>query len=506
MIRSLILPFTICALAGCTAVMGTLGARTGGPVSLDVMPQFNGGNFQAQALVTPYASSSVDHLVVSLHVLGDGGGESAVTSGGLLVEKDVASSSFGVPVRFMDLHHDTTYRIRAKAYKAPGRDEIHAISVASASYTDHHVGSDDRPSLASLPVQLADRMFSGQASSSVDFSDGQLVHTGAETIAYEGAPSPPPRVVGTLKNFADYGTLPYALQRTAPLQIGSKLYLFGGTTTSGETNQILVASISDAGMLGPFSVVNGNSLVNVRSGHFATQVGNYVYVIGGIRNGESTPLASVERAVVNADGTLGAFAVDGGVSLNTPRGLFTAYNTGTYVYAIGGKTPYLGTVERAKINSNGTLGPFVVDSLTLNTARMSAAGVRVGRYFYVVGGESSGSNQLNSIERSTVSSDGTLGAFTVDGRTLSSRRNRMGSVVLADKIYFFGGYNNGFLSAVDSATINSDDTFSTFTTSTTTELVTGLENGVTFMTSNSVYYIGGYNFSIMNKIQRAPIE
>lgn len=506
-IRSLLLPLSVIGLAGCSAVVGTLGIRTGGPVTVEVVPQFKSGGFRAQALVTPYASSSVDHLVVTLHRRDDQGGETAVTSGGLPIEKDVASGSLTVPLRFMDLHQNTKYRIRAAAYRAPGRDAADLISVASASYADLDVGMDDRPQLANLPVQLVDRLFSGQASASIDFTAGGLVHSGVETIAYQDI-QPELRPEGTLKNFASYATLPYPLQRTAPLQIGDKLYLFGGTTVSGvavNTSKILVSSIGDDGMLGPFTEVAGRTLVSARSGHYATRVGNYVYLIGGIDPFEGTAMASVERAAIGSDGTLGAFETVAGGSLNTARGLFTGYNTGSYVYAIGGRNPYLDTVERAPINPDGTLGPFTVDSLKLKVARMSAGGVRVGRYLYMVGGEGFG-GQLNTLERATVNSDGTLGAFALDARTLSSRRNRMGSVVLADKIYFFGGFDDGFLSAVDSATINADDTFGPFAITNTTSLVTGLENGVTFLTRNAVYYLGGYNGSILNTIQRAPIE
>ncbi|MNW99314.1 Kelch motif protein [compost metagenome] len=510
MIRTLVLPLTVFALAGCATLAGSLGIRPATPVDIEVLPQFRAGTFQTQALVTPHSSASVDHLVVSLHRR-VGGGEEAVRNGlGLPVEKDVASGSFSVPLTFKDLHQSTSYRIRAHAYAAPGRNGTDLISDPGSSYVDLDVGMDDRPPLAVLPVKLADRMFAGEATSSIAFTPGQLGHTGVERITFQGA-TPPPRPVGTLGTFVSHGVLPYALDRSAAFQVGNKLYLLGGSTSNGGpptgvTKQILVATISETGELGTFTELSGRTLVTARCGHFATRVGDYLYVIGGLSYDENTAMASVERARITPEGDLEAFAIVPGSALNTPRGLFTGLNTGTYVYAIGGKVGYLQTVERAKIQADGSLGPFVTDPIRLETGRMTAAGVWIGTNFYVIGGETHAATQLRTIERATLKPDGTLGAFTMDNRLLSRPRNRMGVAALANVMYFFGGYDNGFLSQIDSTTIQPDDTLGAFSFAGGTQLVTGLENGITFMTSSSVYYIGGYNFSLLKTIQRAPIQ
>jgi hypothetical protein len=508
MIRSLALPLTVFALAGCATLVGNLGTRPATPTSIEVLPQVIGGSFGTQALLTPYSSGSVDHLVVSLHRRVSGGEEAILTNLGQPVEKDVASGSFTVPLTFKDLRHETSYRIRAHAYRAPGRNATDLISDPGISYVDLEVGMDDRPTLAMLPVKLVDRMFSGEATSSIAFTPGQLGHTGVEQITFQGAPTPPSRPVGTLGTFVSHGTLPYALDRSAAFQVGNKLYLLGGSTPTGVTNKILVATISETGELGAFTELSGRTLATARCGHFATRIGNYLYVIGGLSHDENTAMTSVERAHITPEGDLEAFAPVPGSALNTPRGLFTGLNTGTHVYAIGGKVGFLDSVERAKIQVDGTLGPFVTDPITLHTGRMSAAGVWIGTTFYVIGGEGpfSGPTQLKTIERATLKPDGTLGAFTMDSRMLSRPRNRMGVAALANVLYFFGGFDNGFLSQIDSAAIQPDDTLGSFSFASGTQLVTGLENGITFMTSSAVYYIGGYNYSLLNTIQRAPIQ
>lgn len=514
MIRSLVLPLTVFALAGCATLAGTLGSGPAAPLSIEILPQFRGGSFQNQALLTPHSSASVDHLVVSLHRRVDGGEVAVRTSLGLPVEKDVASSSFTVPLTFKDLHHATSYRIRAHAYAAPGRNDSDLISDPSNSFVDLDVTMDDRPTLAMLPVKLIDRRFSGEATTSIAFTPGQLGHSGVERISFQGGPTPPPRPVGTLGTFVSHGTLPYALDRSAAFQLGDKLYLLGGSITTsggrstGVTNKILVATISDAGVLGPFTELSGKTLATPRCGHFATRVGDYLYLIGGVGYDEQSALNSIERARITPEGTLEAFATVPGLTLNTPRGLFTGFNSGTYVYAIGGKTGFYDSVERAKIQADGTLGPFVTDSIRLNTGRMSAAGVWLGSTFYLIGGEGPlvNATQLATIERATVKSDGTLSAFTLDSRRMSQPRNRMGVAALANVMYFFGGFDGYFLSHLDSTSIQPDGTLGAFSRPSGITLMTGLENGITFMTSSAVYYIGGYNGVLLSTVQRAPIQ
>jgi hypothetical protein len=141
--------------------------------------------------------------------------------------------------------------------------------------------------------------------------------------------------------------------------------------------------------------------------------------------------------------------------------------------------------------------------------------IRVGQYVYLPGGEGAGNaGSLTSIERSTIQADGSLGAFSTYGRSLSKPRNRLGYAILANRMYLFGGYDstiNQFGRAVDACTIDANGELSSFAADATCSLAVGLENGTTIMTSTAAYNFGGYVNSGpatlgLDTIQQAQIE
>jgi N-acetylneuraminic acid mutarotase len=83
----------------------------------------------------------------------------------------------------------------------------------------------------------------------------------------------------------------------------------------------------------PFATVADVSLTTARRGHASVVIGNYLYIVGGF--GDS-PLNSIERAIIHADGSLGPFSPVPEVSLATARYGHTATVVGSYLYVIGG--------------------------------------------------------------------------------------------------------------------------------------------------------------------------
>ena len=115
-------------------------------------------------------------------------------------------------------------------------------------------------------------------------------------------------------------------------------------------------------------------------------IGNYVYIIGG--HGGATQLASVERALINADGTVGQFA-DTGKPLQTARYLHSSIVVGGYLYVMGGigAAGELTSVERAPINADGSLGAFVTLTDTpLQAVQVGQTNLVIGDQLYVIGG------------------------------------------------------------------------------------------------------------------------
>jgi len=362
-------------------------------------------------------------------------------------------------------------------------------------------------------------------SATVRVADNSLVGstavTAAFTLAVTGMVTPPEvRTQGVLQPFAFQSTLPSGLQETMPITVGDRLYLLGGVSSGGvSTNQILSAQIDQNGDVGTFLPVAGISLAVPRHFGWATRVGNYVYVIGGfVGSKESGSTGTVERATINPDGTLGPFAVVPGVTLVTPRGGFAFINTGTFLTVTGGHNgnvaSTLSSTERAVVKPDGSIETFQSVATPMTSRRWSMPGVRIDNYFYVLGGE--GPNQigtvssLNTIERATIGSDGSLGAFSLVSATLSQARNRSGYAVLADKLYLFGGFTGtGFLTTVERGTISPTGELSGFGPDQVSTLAQGLENGVTIQVRDqAIYYIGGYNYQNtagVARVQKAPI-
>ncbi|MBO9541294.1 hypothetical protein J7643_11955 [bacterium] len=190
-------------LSGCAGpLVGTTGA---GDASLSVLAAVQDGQFRTQAPgLTPYTKSSINHLVLKLYTW-DGATETAVVRGAGEVKVDVGAASLNEPVTFKNLHHDTTYRIRAFAYKATGEATDDLISTTdTGSYRDVSVGRSLAPSIVSLPVKLINRLFKAEATSSIVVTDGDLIHED-ETITVAAPSSFDVNILGSYSNFTVNG-------------------------------------------------------------------------------------------------------------------------------------------------------------------------------------------------------------------------------------------------------------------------------------------------------------
>jgi hypothetical protein len=164
---------------------------------------------------------------------------------------------------------------------------------------------------------------------------------------------------GTLGSFAVVSNVTLATPRRefGAAVIGDYVYVIGGIGQSGFLNSVERAPINGDGSLGDFSAVSGVTLVSARMGGTTAVTGDRLYVIGGV-NGPAQLMTSVEQATINADGSLGTFSM-APVSLSRPRGLMTNAVVGKYLYVFGGDASTdLQTVERAPINADGSLGTF----------------------------------------------------------------------------------------------------------------------------------------------------
>jgi hypothetical protein len=210
------------------------------------------------------------------------------------------------------------------------------------------------------------------------------------------------------------------------------LYLLGGSDDIRFLDYGERASLNVSGSLGPFAVIPGITLTLPRAHCASVVLGNYLYVLGGA--GDPT---RVERSSINADGTLGSFSLVPGVVMANPRDGLTTAVIENYLYVFGG---FSNSIERANIGLDGSLGAFETVSASLVTTRIGLTATVSSRgYLYINGGISSNDPPAVSIERATIGSDGSLGAFSTFPGGDAIARDFLSTPVIGDYIYVLGG-------------------------------------------------------------------
>ncbi|MBU6427775.1 MAG: IPT/TIG domain-containing protein [Cyanobacteria bacterium REEB65] len=290
--------------------------------------------------------------------------------------------------------------------------------------------------------------------------------------------------------------------------VGNSVYVIGGYTAinANPVASIERATLNADGTLGSFNTVS-SALTTPRWGEASVIIGNYLYVLGG--DNDVTKLSSIERAPINADGSLGSFATVS-ATLAQPLTYFTCEIIGSYLYAFGGTNYYgswLTDVERAPINADGSIGSFTSGVATMSQYRVGACSVVIGNYVYVLGGGLSGNGALNTIDAAPIHSDGTLGAFAAISPTMVDDRAYFSAAVVGNYLYALGGNTGtGAWSTIERAPINSDGTLGTFAlVGNLTTARASLESAVI---GNYLYVIGGHDPSnnLLTSVERASID
>ena len=249
------------------------------------------------------------------------------------------------------------------------------------------------------------------------------------------------------------------LTATVPADLPAGAYELTVTNPDGQSANLggaFTVMSSGDGSLGRWQATT--SMAAPRGMHAVALSGDYVYALGGY--GGSGYLNSVEWAAINSDGTLGPWQFT--TSMTTPRSEFAAVASGDYVYALGGHDRVadvaLNTVERAAINPDGTLGPWQTTS-PMTTPRISFAAVTSNGYVYALGGyDGIAEVELNTVERTEIKPDGTLGPWTMATPLPTTERGHA-AVVSGGYLYVVGGQNLPDISA-ERAAINPDGTLS----------------------------------------------
>ncbi|MFQ5481006.1 MAG: tetratricopeptide repeat protein [Thermodesulfobacteriota bacterium] len=253
----------------------------------------------------------------------------------------------------------------------------------------------------------------------------------------------------------------------AAVVVGKRIYAIGGGEFSRKGLEIFktveYADVLPGGDLGPWKF--SGPLTMPRVYPVAVIHGDYIYVMGGesldeIYTGaeeQKAPklLKTVERARINPDGTLGKWTLEK-VKMHFPRRGGEVFAVDGWLYAGGGfGGDFLNDVERAPINPDGSLGEWEDESFFNNDRYISGFAAK-GRRLYVMGGHiNSPARAMDSVETAEVRADGTLTEWT-ETSPLYTRRFLNTALVSGDTIYTFAGHNTINLTSVEKAAILKD--------------------------------------------------
>ena len=242
--------------------------------------------------------------------------------------------------------------------------------------------------------------------------------------------------------------LPEVIAHSSAIVTKNRIYLLGGYNDNYAISTVYTAPINNDGTLGTWTT--GTSLLEPLSNSSAIVTKNRVYLLGGLTENFTT-VSTVYTAPINADGTLGTWTT--GPSLPGPLSSSSAIITKNRVYLLGGYngSNWTSTVYTAPINADGTLGTWTT-GLSLPEASADSSAIITKNRVYLLGGSTS--NGFTSIVYTApINADGTLGTWTI-GKRLFQELSYSQVVIIKNKVYLLGGFNNDYHPRTYMATIS----------------------------------------------------
>jgi len=245
----------------------------------------------------------------------------------------------------------------------------------------------------------------------------------------------------------------------AAAAINGHLYAIGGAKGALGENNIPVATVEKAkinpdGSLGRWQFEK--KLSTPRRGLTVNQHNNHLYALGGY-NGIF--LHSIEHTSVNADGTLNEWRLSPQES-TVDRYIHSSAIANDNLYLLAGhmkndQTVSYGDVELSKIENSGEIAPWRIENTTLLTPRFIASACTLGNYIYILAGHD-GARRLSSVEFAPIGDKGDVGAWQHTS-TLETPRSGTAAVTHNQRVYVLGGISqNNVLNSVETAIQTTD--------------------------------------------------
>ena len=234
------------------------------------------------------------------------------------------------------------------------------------------------------------------------------------------------------------------------------IYVVGGG--NGPNGKHLLQSVERAkinadGSLGQWRLESNQTILPRRCTRLA-MINGYLYSFGGFGG---ALLDSVEYANIAEDGSVGQWKM-ASESMTLPRYVNSVKSVNGISYVIGGHDQNKGVgiadVEWAKPDANGDMHSWQKAS-SLKTGRYGLASAKKDKTIYALGGLT-GLEYLASIEKSNVLPSGELSSWQ-ETTAMTTARATFNAVVHNGYFYVLGGTNrNGYLRSVEYASINAE--------------------------------------------------
>ena len=293
-----------------------------------------------------------------------------------------------------------------------------------------------------------------------------------------------------ITNWNTYTSLSLAVCSAQAIVTKNRVYLIGGLVAGGTVQAtVFTAPINNDGSLGAW--VAGTALPGVLAYSSSTIIKNRVYLFGGTTDGNNS-VTTVYTTNINTDGTLGTWVT--GTALPSPVANSYLVVTNSRVYVLGGNnnTSLLSTVYYAVINSDGTLGAWVTGT-ALPEAIYAGSAIVTKNRVYLIGGKNAAGSLITTYT-AVINSDGSLGSWST-GTSLPAPVWTHAVFVSRNRVYTFGGTTGAgtIVKTVYTAVINADGTLGVWTIG--TSIPVAMQQTSSIVVKNKIYLLGAYGLT-----------
>lgn len=280
----------------------------------------------------------------------------------------------------------------------------------------------------------------------------------------------------------------------------------------------LISTIPKPGFPGKYLFKKSAVTINQRWGLALAVSNSFAYVIGGCKEGASPACTTLDNTIQtfqvynNDSGAPGGYATSANTFATDRIGAGSAVLNG-YMYIAGGCTTntdcstVTNDVQKSLIGADGSLGAWS-SAGSSGLASLGYGQLEVaGGSLYFVGGQNSGGTAQATVHYATMGSGGNVTSWTTTTTGLPAARTQFSSAVWNNRLYVTGGLNSGTAQTTVyiSPQLNGGDITGSWTTSTGFNVARAGHVAIAY--ANNLYILGGYTGSnYLSDVQYAKLD